>query len=360
MSGEKSPINSNPHLPPRMSKPYPILFKPLLKPRIWGGRSLERWGKVLPTVNDPFGECWELADLPASIPEGRSAIANGESAGRTLHELLHDADSRRWIMGEASLSPDGGFPLLIKYLDARQNLSVQVHPSIEYARAHPGAHVKSEAWVVIDAEPGAVIYKGLRPGVTREVFAEHIKSDQVADDLIAVPVAAGDCHYLPSGTCHALGAGSVVAEVQTPSDTTFRVYDWGRAGTGRQLHVQQALECIDFSGRHTLNSLPDSHVSNTRNGVTTTSLTQTEFFEIERVDALKGSSFPIETQGLPVVWMMLRGSAVIGGEGFQAVELRPGATALIPAAARSCCMRFHADSWLLCVRLPSPLRNMLA
>ncbi len=340
--------------------PFPILFQPLLKPRVWGGRSLQHWGKNLPNGDQPIGESWELADLPAAIPDGRSIVANGDFTGRTLHEILQDHGHQKMIMGDAPLSSEGGFPLLIKYLDARQNLSVQVHPSEQYARRHSGAHVKSEAWVVIDAAPGAVIYKGIKPGVTREQFAEHIRSDEVAHDLIAIPVASGDCHYLPSGTCHALGAGIVVAEVQTPSDTTFRVYDWGRVGAGRQLHVVQALECIDFSGRHTLNSLPESHVPNSHHGVTTTTLTQTEFFEIERVDALEGSSFAIETQGLPQIWMMLSGAAQITVSGVPAVKMRPGMTTLLPAALGSCSMRVQADSWLLCVRLPSPLRNKIA
>ena len=347
-----------------MTNLTPLVFEPLLKPRVWGGRTLARLGKPLPPGDDPIGESWELADLPDSIPDGRSVIGNGTFAGRTLHQVFGDQVSRRAIMGNAPLSPDGGFPLLIKYLDARQNLSVQVHPSIEYARRHPEAHVKSEAWVVIDAEPGAVIYKGLKPGVTREQFAAHIASNTVADDLIAVPVKAGDCHYLPSGTCHALGAGIVVAEVQTPSDTTFRVYDWGRSGTGRQLHIEQALKCIDFSGRHTSNSLPDRPVSNTRSGVKTTRLAQTEFFEIERVDAVAGSCFELETQGLPQIWMMLAGAGEIGnssdGSSIQNVGLQPGVTTLIPAAARSWSMRLHSDAWLLCVRLPSPLRNTIA
>src|SRR5438105_11357547 len=126
-------------------------------------------------------------------------------------------------MDDGKLSAEGGFPLLIKYLDARENLSVQVHPDERYVARHPEAHLKSEAWVVIHAEPGAVIYKGVKPHVKPQDFAEHIRTNQVVDDLIAIEVKVGECHYLPSGTCHALGAGIVVAEIQTPSDTTFRV-----------------------------------------------------------------------------------------------------------------------------------------
>ena len=126
------------------------------------------------------------------------------------------------------------------------NLSVQVHPDDAYVRRHPEARLKSEAWHILDAQPGSVIYAGLKPGVDRDSFAQAIEDGTVVDKLVAIPAVPGECHYLPSGTCHALGAGVLVAEVQTPSDTTFRVWDWGR--TSRELHIEQALECIDFSG----------------------------------------------------------------------------------------------------------------
>jgi mannose-6-phosphate isomerase len=221
--------------------------------------------------------------------------------------------------------------------------------------------VKSEAWVVIDADRDAVIYKGLKPNVTREAFAQHIRTNEVVNDLNVVVARPGDCHYLPSGTVHALGAGIVVAEVQTPSDTTFRVYDWGRNEPGRPLHIEQALECIDFSGRPPPS--PRLGLPNSRDGLTTTPLTATEHFEIERCDAEAGSSFELITQNLPQVWMMLGGSGRIetsGGKRAAVVDLAAGTTVLIPAAAQSWTARFNASSRLLCVRLPSPLRNMLA
>ena len=338
--------------------PYPFVFQPLFKPKVWGGRTLERLGKELPR-GELIGESWEIADLPGSIPGGRSTIANGELAGQTLHEALKGHAS--WIMGDIWRD---AFPLLIKYLDARQNLSVQVHPSPEYVRRHPETHLKSEAWVVIDAEPGGVIYKGVKPGITRQLFAEHIRTGAVVDDLVAVPVKAGDCHYLPSGTCHALGAGILVAEVQTPSDTTFRVYDWGRAGVGRELHIAQALECIDFSHRQ----LRQPHLpgSNSREGRTTTPLTRTDFFEIDRVIAHAGTSFEIVTSASPQVWMMIAGEGRITGgfggtsEDHGGLRLLPGVTTLIPGRAAGWQATFAAPSQILVVRLPSPLGRMLA
>ena len=231
------------------SELYPILFEPIYKEKVWGGRSLERLGRALPGDSATLvGESWEVADLASTSPSGggggaaRSRVAHGPLAGRALHELIRDHGPA--LLGGVALTEEGGFPLLVKYLDARQNLSIQVHPSRDYVARHAGAHLKSEAWYVVDAEPEAVIYKGVVAGTEPEDFAEAVRADSVGELMISVPALAGDCHYLPSGTCHALGAGVLVAEVQTPSDTTFRVYDWGR--TDRELHIEAALECIDF------------------------------------------------------------------------------------------------------------------
>jgi mannose-6-phosphate isomerase len=227
-----------------MPRPYPLLLEPILLEKVWGGSRLSLLGKSIPE-GKRIGESWELADLACTSPTGAggegicSRILNGELAGHTLHDAVQawGAD----LLGSATLTPEGGFPLLVKFLDARENLSIQVHPSPAYAAAHAGCRVKSECWYVIDAAPGSVIYKGIRAGISREQVAADAHSGRIVDDLIAVPAVRGECHLLPSGTCHALGAGVLVAEVQTPSDTTFRLYDWGR---GRPLHIAEALECL--------------------------------------------------------------------------------------------------------------------
>jgi mannose-6-phosphate isomerase len=335
---------------------YPLLFEPILMPKVWGGRALELLGKRLPP-GEKIGEAWELADLP----EGRSVIANGAWRGRTLADVLRT--DRRAIMGDARLTPEGGFPLLVKYLDAAENLSVQVHPDEAYARANPGAHLKSEAWIVIRARPGAVIYKGLKPHVTREAFAAHLRDGRVIDDLLTVPVTPGDVHYLPSGTCHALGAGIVVAEVQTPSDTTFRVYDWERGrdaapGTARPLHIEQALGCIRF-GQPPVITRPAAGPL-TAHGVETEALVTTDYFTIERQHSPAGATLPIVTAGGPVVWMLLSGRAEIRGGDWPIVTLEPGTTVLIPAGVSRAAVTLDRDTTLLRVSLPSPLKGMIA
>lgn len=347
---------------------YPLLFEPLLKERVWGGTALTTLGKRLP-IGKPVGESWELADLPEAIPGGRSIIANGPLAGRTLHDLLKQSGAP--VMGSAALGAGGVFPLLIKYLDARENLSVQVHPSPAYAAAHPEAAVKSEAWVVIRSEPGALIYRGVKPQVAPRQFLSDVHNGSVIDDLIAVPARAGDCHYLPSGTCHALGAGILVAEIQTPSDTTFRVFDWGRPKTaGRELHLEQAMACISFGDEaadaaHAAERAVRPRPPVAAAGLRTTTLAQTDAFTIERLEAMAGATLRVVTSGQPVVWMILAGSARIRTRGTPmpeaaTVDLPLGATALIPARLGEATAELPAKTTLLRITLPAPTRGMIA
>jgi len=220
---------------------YPLKFKPIFKERIWGGRRLaEVFGKALPP-DVPIGESWELADLP----EDKSEIANGPLAGWTLDRAL--AEFGPAMTGCADYQPP--FPLLIKLLDAQDVLSVQVHPDAEACHRMGKGDPKTECWYILDAAPGAVIYKGLKPGTTRQQFADAIEAGTAAAWLNRIEVRPGECHFLPSGTCHAIGAGLLIAEIQQPSDTTYRVFDWNRVGPdgkGRPLHVAEALECIHF------------------------------------------------------------------------------------------------------------------
>jgi mannose-6-phosphate isomerase len=243
---------------------YPLKFRPRLIPKIWGGRKLaELLGKPLPKGDQPFGESWELYDFPPGAtgpdddPGGwiSSPVVNGPLEGRTVHDLMQAHP--RELLGACAPSdtPHGPqFPLLVKFLDARQDLSVQVHPPAEYAARHANAFVKNEAWHVIAVDKGARLLLGAKTGVTRQRLERSLRGDAGAgrpEDLVnSVPVAPGETFYMPSGTLHALGGGIVAYEVQTPSDTTYRVYDFNRidpkTGKGRALHVEQAMECIYF------------------------------------------------------------------------------------------------------------------
>lgn len=329
-------------------KPYPLMFEPILKEKVWGGRRLGLLGRELPE-GAKVGESWEIADLGSTSASGggggeaRSVIANGEMRGLTLADAI-----RAWganLMGSVRLSAEGGFPLLVKYLDASENLSVQVHPSAAYAARHSGAHLKTESWYVVDAAPGAVIYKGVKPGVTREGFVLRHASGALVDDLVAMPVQRGDVHHLPSGTVHALGAGVMVAEVQTPSDTTFRVYDWGRKG--RELHVEAALECIDFSERG-----PEGAVRS--DGSARCGLGRTSFYALSELRLLGGDEMVLETpEDGPVVWMVLEGEGRLEctGDAFAPLELVRGATVLLPATLATGRITIDRDMRVLEARL---------
>lgn len=221
---------------------YPLTFNPIYKERVWGGRNLERlYGRKLPS-DVPIGESWEITDRP----EGVSAIANGPLAGKDLRWLMEN--HARDLLGSAR-TESGRFPLLIKILDAREKLSLQVHPPASVA-TRLGGEPKTEMWYVADAQPGAELYAGLRRGVTRAEFERKVRDGTVADCFHRVPVRRGDVMFLPSGRVHAIGAGIVIFEIQQNSDTTFRVFDWNRPGLDgkpRELHVEQSLQCIDFS-----------------------------------------------------------------------------------------------------------------
>ena len=344
---------------------YPLKFKPIYKEKVWGGRTLEALGRDLPGGADTaIGESWELADLASTSVSGggggaeRSTITNGPLAGRTLGELIESYGAA--VIGDLPLSPDGGFPILLKFLDASENLSVQVHPSPEYAEQHEEAHLKSEAWYVIEAEPGAVIYKGIVAGTTPEQLRAAIQKntdDAVVPLLIEVPVEAGDCHYLPSGTCHALGAGVLVAEVQTPSDTTFRVYDWGR--TGRELHVNQAMECLTFGpaevGGYELFTPLGSRDGNTA----VTRMVACEHFRMDRVEAEAGFE-DRAGENQPTVWMVMSGSGTLTCDGAEDVPFGAGDTVFLPPAMRGGRVHVAEDAVWIEVSFPRAERGRIA
>lgn len=331
--------------------PAPLLFQPILLEKVWGGDRLRRFGKPV-AEGARIGESWELADMRTTSVSGAgggavcSAVRSGPIAGRTLAEV-----AGLWGVKLGALGPDGAFPLLVKFLDARENLSVQVHPSPAYAAAHPESHLKTECWYVLHAEPGAVIYKGVKAGVTREAFAAALtKGDGagVVAMLEAVPAVAGECHTLPSGTVHALGAGVVAAEVQTPSDTTFRVYDWGRAG--RELHVAPALECIDFG------PAPRARRASPAGA---TMVAETPFFRVEALRLSDDDDWSIGLHKGAAVLMVLDGSAALGSSAgkFAPLTLKKGDTCLVPASvaegAELTSITIAGFSALL-VKLPAP------
>src|SRR6266513_304088 len=219
----------------------PVVFEPIFKERIWGGQKLAAFfGKRLP-ANKRIGESWEIVERP----EAQSIVREGPLSGRSLHDLW--VNFREELFGKLPDVPR--FPLLIKLLDAQEKLSLQVHPPQEIAESL-GGEAKSEFWYVVAAEPNAKIFVGLRKSMTRDQFEEAIHSGTVADCVHAIRMKSGAAMFVPSGRFHAIGAGNVLVEVQQNSDTTYRVFDWNRvndAGQPRSLHIEEALQCIDFN-----------------------------------------------------------------------------------------------------------------
>ena len=213
----------------------PILkLKPACKDYLWGGERLREEFRI-PFEGHPLAEAWVLS----GHPDGPSVIENGPWAGRTLPEYIAQA-------GPSVLGAGGQreLPILIKLIDAARDLSVQVHPSDEYALAHEGQQGKTEAWYIVDAQPGARLYYGFREETDREAVAAAVAAGTLTELLQSVPVHPGDLFFIPPGTVHAIGAGILLAEVQQSSNVTYRLYDYNRLGADgkpRPLHLEKAL-----------------------------------------------------------------------------------------------------------------------
>jgi len=312
---------------------YPLKFRLIYKKRIWGGQKLrDFFDKDIP-AGEKIGESWELADLP----DDKSVIANGELAGQTLGSMIEKYPAE--IMGDRNFS--GPFPLLIKFLDAEDILSVQVHPDPATCKRMGKGDPKTECWYIVFAAPGAVIYKGLKEGVDKGEFAEAIKRGDVADTLAEVPVEAGQCHFLPAGTAHSIGAGLIIAEIQTPSDTTYRVFDFNRVdknGKARPLHIGEALESIHFDP------------SGDNLSVTTAGrLVDCEYFKIDKGHQAKDCEMLLP-RGEVKCLIILTGSGRIVAADEACVDFKAGDCLLIPAGYEGA-IRFGADTQYLTVTI---------
>jgi mannose-6-phosphate isomerase len=310
---------------------YPLTFHPIFKERIWGGRSLERlYRKALP-AGVPIGESWEISDRPGD----ESVVANGVLAGKSLRWLMEK--HRGELLGRARPAADGRFPLLCKILDARDRLSLQVHPPDDRA-GELGGEPKTEMWYIADAAPGAELFVGLKRGVTPAGFEARIRSGQVADCFHRVHAASGDTMFLPSGRVHAIGAGFVIFEIQQNSDTTYRVFDWNRAGLDgkpRDLHVPQSLRSIDFSDIEP--SLVDAPVVD-RGVLGTRALVRHPLFSADLCDARTRGASRFEEPLLRVV-AAVAGHLTVTGAGVS-LEVPPGGFCVVPSCVADAAVAF--------------------
>ncbi|HUM85017.1 MAG TPA: class I mannose-6-phosphate isomerase [Lachnospiraceae bacterium] len=260
------------------AKSLPFLLSPACKDYLWGGRRLkDDYGKQ--TDLKPLAETWECS----THPDGLSSAANGEYAGLTLKDILR---ARPEFLGThaAALSRDGDLPIMIKFIDARKDLSVQVHPGDKYAgAAENGQRGKTELWYVLDAKRDSRIVYGFKCDMTKERLRSALESGTVERYLQYIPIKTDDVFYLAPGTVHAIGGGSLVAEVQESSNLTYRLYDYNRldrSGKPRELHIDKAMDVLDF--RHTAEPRQPMRTLNFRRGYATELLGRCRYFQVER------------------------------------------------------------------------------
>lgn len=291
----------------------PLVFQPVYQERVWGGRKLQEWlNRRLPS-DQPFGESWEMVDRP----EAQSVIREGAFAGITLGELW--SQRRAEVFGAEARGER--FPLLLKILDATQDLSIQVHPPQSAAAALNG-EPKTEMWYVAHAMPGAKLYAGLKTGVTREDVETAIRDGSLSEKVHEIEVKTGDCLFIPSGRIHAIGAGLLIYEIQQNSDTTYRVFDWNRTGLDgkpRELHVEESLQSIDFADIEPGVATPQGDT-----------LVGCEYFNVEKWELKPGEARIAGGRGEFAIVTVIQGQIQCGSQVFG-----PGRFFAIPASASS-------------------------
>lgn len=303
---------------------YPLRFAPILKERPWGGSQLvEQLGKPNPQGIARCGESWEIAD----VSDESSVVLNGFLAGNTLHELaeVYMGD----LLGDSVFERYGAnFPLLVKLIDAHDDLSIQVHPDDATAQRLHGCSGKSEMWYVMQAEPGATLISGFSRELSREELQQHIAQCTLPQVLHREAVAAGDALYIPAGRVHAIGGGVLLAEVQQSSDITYRLYDYNRPdqhGRLRQLHVDQALGVLDLSSTLTA-KLPAPAPG--------APLLRCPHFSINRLQLRQPCTRDLSLTDSFVVYICTQGQASIAISDTHAEPISTGQTLLIPACAK--------------------------
>lgn len=317
-----------------------VLLRPSGKDYIWGGTRLKReFGKAeLP--QDPLAETWECS----THPDGPSWVASGPERGLTLGEWV--AAHPEYLGSSPSVS--GGIPVLVKFIDARENLSVQVHPDDAYAaREENGQAGKTEMWYVVDAEPGAKLVFGLNRGTSREELRASIGRGTLEQYLNYVPVHRDDIFFIPSGTIHAIGRGALIAEIQQNSNLTYRLYDYGRLGKDgrpRQLHVEKALAVADLSGSQDVRQ--QLRLLRYRPGFAQESLSRCRYFAVDRcLLNADGIDLPALPESFRVL-LCLDGAAEIREAG-ERLPFKKGDTLFIPATASELTLSGRAEFLLV-------------
>lgn len=302
---------------------YPLKFRPILKSVVWGGEKIAPF-KEISTDQHNIGESWELSGVKGN----ESVIANGEYAGRTITDLVHEFKGK--LIGEKNYEKTGDqFPLLIKFIDAKQDLSIQVHPDDKLAAArHNGSKGKTEMWYVVAADKDAHLMSGLTAEITPEEYEEKVNNHTITDVLHDYKVAPGDVFFLPAGRIHSIGSGSFIAEIQQTSDITYRIYDFGRLGLDgkpRELHTELAKAAIDYT------VYPDYRTNYERTPDTENVLVDCSYFTTSLYDL--GKPFTKDLEGLDsfLVVICIAGKGTLKDAEGNEVTMHQGETVLVSA-----------------------------
>lgn len=301
-------------------------FKPLLKQTIWGGNKIVAFKHIQSDLEN-VGESWEVSGVPGD----ESVVANGEYKGKTLNEVL--AEMKQKLVGEENYKRFGDrFPLLIKFIDARQDLSIQVHPDDETAHRQGKAMGKTEMWYVMDSDEDASLKVGLKKKITPEEYARMVEDDTICDALGNYKVKSGDCFFIPAGRIHAICSGSFIAEIQQTSDVTYRIYDYKRKdknGNYRQLHTKEAAEAIDYT------VLDDYRTEYTPVKNEATQLVSCPLFTTAVYDLTEPMTLDYSELDSFVILIALKGEGSILTASGETFTFREGESILLPATTET-------------------------
>lgn len=299
---------------------YPLLFEPNLHEVVWGGTRLKPY-KGLPADDEPIGESWEVSSIPGS----ESIISNGPFAGRNLNSLT--AEYPEVLLGKSVVEKYGTqLPLLVKFIDARHDLSIQVHPNDEMAQRCHGKKGKTEMWYIIDAEPGATLLAGFSQRICPEEYIRRVADGSICDVLARHEVKPGDVFYIPAGRVHAICGGILLAEVQQSSDVTYRIFDYNRMGVDgkpRELHTELAAQAINYE------VLPDYRTHYVPQKDMAVSVIDSPYFNIRVMDITRPFHRDMRKYDSFVISICMNGCCDIEPAG---VRLSSGHSCLIPAA----------------------------
>ncbi|MDR0866362.1 MAG: class I mannose-6-phosphate isomerase [Candidatus Symbiothrix sp.] len=317
----------------------PLKFEPILKPILWGGEDICAFKNIEPQLSG-IGESWELSGVPGDV----SVVSNGELKGKSLTELIETYGAH--LLGQPVFERFGTtFPLLIKFIDAKQALSIQVHPNDELAKKRHNSFGKTEMWYVVKAAEDASLYSGFREEMDAEKYVQSLEDDTFINYLQKQDVKPGDVFFLPAGRVHAIGAGCFIAEIQQASNITYRIYDYNRKdanGNSRELHTELAKDAIDYK------VYPDYKLDYQPGTKEVQGLVECPYFTTNLIESKKGNSRHLAHKDTFVIYICLQGKLKLTDFNNHTIELKQGETVLVPADnSLSINLLFEEDSKLL-------------